>query len=248
MNLGWLEVSFDVKDVGRTVGFYEKLGFQVVSTADKGMSATLQGGNCRLALYQGVLKPAESQLIFWQGDVEDCAKALAGAGVDFVRELQTNDRGEASVMFRDPDGQLIFVIRENGETRNLPPPGDGPDLDRGAFQVSLPVKDLARTVGFYQQLGFRDADSKPEERVLGMSNGQDRICLYQGYLDPDELQLIFWQGDIDAVADTVRRQGLGFFREPGRDASGAGFMLKDPDGRPLFFINMGKYEKADFAL
>jgi len=247
MDLGWLEVSFDVKDVGRTVGFYEKLGFQVVSTADKGMSAVLQGGNCRLALYQGVLKPAECQLIFWQGDVEGCAKALAGAGVELVRELQTNDKGEASVMFRDPDGQLIFLIRENGATRDLPA-STGPDLDRGAFQVSLPVKDLASTVAFYQRLGFRDADGKPEERVLGMSNGTDRICLYQGHLDPEELQLIFWQGDIDAVADAVRREGLGFFREPRGDAAGAAFMLKDPDGRPLFFISMGKYEKADFAV
>ena len=150
-------------------------------------------------------------------------------------------------MFRDPDGQLIFLIRENGETRTLPV-AYGPDLDRGAFQVSLPVKDLGKTVAFYQLLGFRDADRKPEERVLGMSNGADRICLYQGYLEPAELQLIFWQGDIDAVADTVRREGLGFFRKPGRDASGAGFMLKDPDGRPLHFITMGKYEVADFAV
>jgi catechol 2,3-dioxygenase-like lactoylglutathione lyase family enzyme len=247
MNLGWLEVSFDVQDVRATRSFYEQLGFRLVGTADQGMSATLQGGNCRLALYQGVLKPAESQLIFWQGDVEGCAEALASKGVQFVRELQTNDKGEASVLFRDPDGQLIFVIRENGEAREMPASA-GPDLDRGAFQVSLPVKDLAKTVAFYELLGFRDADNKPEERVLAMSNGESRICLYQGYLDPDELQLIFWQGDIDAVAETVRREGLGFFREPGRDANGAGFMLKDPDGRPLFFITMGKYEVADFAV
>ena len=62
------------------------------------------------------------------------------------------------------------------------------------------------------------------------------------------MQLIFWQGDIDAVADAARREGLSFLLEPGRDAAGAGFMLKDPDGRPLFFITMGKYEKADFAV
>ena len=246
MDLGWLEVSFDVKDVARTASFYEKLGFQVVSTADKGMSATLQGGNCRLALYQGILRPAESQLIFWQGDVEGYAKALAGAGVEFVTELRSNDKGGASAMLRDPDGQLIYLIREDGVTRDEPA-AVGPELDRGVFQVSLPVKDLARTVAFYERLGFHGADNKPEDRVLAMSNGRDRICLYQGYLVPEELQLIFWQGDIDAVADKVRREGLDFFREPGKDAGGAGFMLRDPDGRPLHFITMGKYEKADFA-
>jgi catechol 2,3-dioxygenase-like lactoylglutathione lyase family enzyme len=247
MNLGWLEVSFDVKDVQATRAFYEALGFQVVSVADRGMSVTLQAGTCRLALYPGVLRPAESQLIFWQGDVEACAEALAQGGVERVTELRTRDNGDASVMFRDPDGQLIYVIREAGVSRTLPGAA-GPDLDRGVFQVSLPVQDLGRTVAFYERLGFRSADSKPEERVLGMSNGGDRICLYQGHLDPAELQLIFWQGDIDGLADTVRRQGLGFFRRPNGDAKGAAFMLKDPDGRPLFFINMGKYEKADFAV
>jgi len=246
MNLGWLEVSFDVRDVRATRAFYEKLGFQVVSTADEGMSATLQAGNCRIALYQGVLAPAQSQLIFWQGEVERCAETLAGEGIEFVQELRVSD-GAASVMFRDPDGQPIYVIREDGVARDDRAPA-GPELDRGVFQVSLPVKDLARTVAFYELLGFHDADSKPEDRVLGMSNGSDRICLYQGYLDPEELQLIFWQGDIDAMASAVRREGLGFFREPNGDAKGAAFMLKDPDGRPLFFINMGKYEKADFAV
>jgi catechol 2,3-dioxygenase-like lactoylglutathione lyase family enzyme len=247
MDLGWLEVSFDVKDVQATRAFYEKLGFRMVGTGDEGMSVTLQGGNCRLALYQGILGPAETQLIFWNGEVEACAEAVAKAGVEVVSELRTKDNGDASLMFRDPDGQLVYVIRMRSASRD-DRPATVPDLDRGAFQVSLPVKDLAKTVAFYEALGFHDADRKPEERVLGLSNGSDRLCLYQGYLDPKELQLIFWQGDIDAVADTVRREGLDFFREPRRDDTGAAFMLKDPDGRPLFFITMGKYTRADFAV
>jgi catechol 2,3-dioxygenase-like lactoylglutathione lyase family enzyme len=246
MDLGWLEVSFDVKDVGRTIAFYEALGFRVASRADQGMSAILQGGTCRLGLYQNVLRPAETQLIFWQGEVERCAEALAGAGADIVRPLERNDKGE-SVMFRDPDGQLIWVISEPGETQVMPPAAAA-DLDCGVFQLSLPVKNLATTVAFYERLVFHSADSKPEDRVLGMSNGRDRICLYQGHLDPEALQLIFWQGDIDPVAETVRREKLGFFREPRGDAAGQAFMLKDPDGLPLFFITMGKYEKADFAV
>jgi catechol 2,3-dioxygenase-like lactoylglutathione lyase family enzyme len=219
----------------------------VVGTADEGKSVTLQGGNCRLALYQGILGPAETQLIFWNGDVEACAAAVTEAGVEVVSELRTKDKGDASVMFRDPNGQLVYVIRMNNVSRN-DLAAAAPDLDRGAFQVSLPVKDLATTVAFYETLGFHDADRKPEERVLGLSNGRDRLCLYQGYLDPKELQLIFWQGDIDAVADTARREGLDFFHEPRRDDTGAAFMLKDPDGRPLFFITMGKYTRADFAV
>jgi catechol 2,3-dioxygenase-like lactoylglutathione lyase family enzyme len=246
MNLGWLETSFAVADVQRTSAWYEALGFRLVETNDGGQSRTLQAGNdCRLALYQGVLDPAESQLIFWQGEVEACAAALADIGASFVRGLETNDRGEASFMVRDPDGQLLFVIREQGVMRTAAP-APGSDLDRGFFQVSLPVTDPARTAAFYELLGFR---RKPFDdlRVAALTNGECRICLYQGHLDPDELQLNFWQGDVDAVAGVALREGLNVLRGPNRDAAGAGLMLTDPDGRPVFFINMAKYTAADFV-
>jgi lactoylglutathione lyase len=241
MNLGWLEVSFAVRDVGVTRAFYEQLGFQLVSVDDGGMSATLRSGGCRLGLYQGVLKPSESQLIFWQGDVEAGAAALERDGVAFVRELETNARGEASFMARDPDGQLIFVIREDGVTLDGPAaPEPTPGL--GFFRAALPVKDPRRTAAFYEVLGFRRADDDPDERMIALINDEEaRIILYQGCLDPDELQLNFWQGDIEALAGRVERRGLRFFRGPDRDGAGASFMLKDPDGRPVFFINMHKY-------
>jgi predicted lactoylglutathione lyase len=248
MNVGWLETSFPVNDVGVTRAWYEKLGFQTVSTADAGRSVTMQAGECRVALYEGVLDPAASQLIFWQGDVEGCAEALTRAGTTLERPLKINDEGEAAFMVRDPDGQLIYVIRENGVTKHMPV-ASSPNLDRGFCQVSLPVKDPRRTAAFYELLGFHrnKVDPFPDERVAPLTNGECRICLYQGYLDPDELQLNFWQGDIDAIAAVVRREGLGFYREPGRDETGAGFMLIDPDGRPVFFINMAKYTARDFV-
>lgn len=257
MNVGWLETSFAVADVERTSAWYEKLGFSLVETADGGMSRTLQAGtDCRLALYQGVLDPAESQLIFWNGDVEALADRLEASGVDFVkppthaeyadaRGVVRMPNGDASFMVRDPDGQLIFVIRM-GEVTRKPAPAPASDLDRGFCQVNLPVKDPDRTAAFYELLGFR-RKAGDDPRVAALTNGECRICLYQGYLDPDELQLNFWQGDIDAVAAVARREGLTFYREPGRDAAGAAFMLTDPDGRPVFFINMNKYSAADFV-
>ena len=257
MNVGWLETSYAVADVARTSAWYEALGFQFVEANDGGMTRTLQAGSdCRLALYQGVLNPRETQLIFWNGDVEACAERLAAAGAEFVPPpnfagdltplgVLKQPNGDASFMVRDPDGQLIFVIRMAEVTRKRAPTPPS-DLDRGFCQVSLPVKDPDRTAAFYELLGFR-RKANDDPRVAPLTNGQCRICLYQGYLDPDELQLNFWQGDIDAVAAVVRREGLGFYREPNSDARGAGFMLTDPDGRPVFFINMHKYSAADFV-
>jgi catechol 2,3-dioxygenase-like lactoylglutathione lyase family enzyme len=256
MNLGWLETSFAVADLVRTSAFYEALGLHVVETADAGRSRTLEAGDCRIALYQGVLDPPEAQLIFWQGDVEGGAQRLMGAGAQIVRQggrMAAHDRGDGlvqtpdgavSIMARDPDGQLIYMIREPGVTR-ASSPAPGSNLDRGFCQVSLPVKDPDRTAAFYELLGFR-RKANDDPRVAPLTNGECRICLYQGYLDPDELQLNFWQGDVDAVASTARREGLRFYREPARDETGAAFMLTDPDGRPVFFINMAKYSAADF--
>lgn len=256
MNVGWLETSYLVADVALTAAWYEKLGFQQVDTADEGKSRTLEAGDCRIALYQGILNPAETQLIFWNGEVEACAANLVASGVELLRlpELSgkytpdgvvTEANGDVSFMVRDPDGQLIFVIRMAEVTRKRAPM-PASDLDRGFCQVSLPVKDPDRTAAFYELLGFR---RKPDDdaRVAPLTNGDCRICLYQGYLDPDELQLNFWQGDIDAVAAVARREGMTFYREPGRDERGAGMMLTDPDGRPVFFINMHKYTAANFV-
>ena len=263
MNVGWLETSFAVADVERTSAWYRKLGFQVVGTADSGKSHTLQAGDCRLALYQGILGPAETQLIFWNGDVEACADKLAAAGAEILHQadlppdkapvglvklpngVAKAPNGDASLMVRDPDGQLLYIIRMAEVTRASAPARDR-DLDRGFCQVSLPVKDPDRTAAFYEPLGFRRKESD-DPRVAPLTNGDCRICLYQGYLDPDELQLNFWQGDLDAVAAVARREGMTFYREPNSDERGAGFMLTDPDGRPVFFINMKKYSAADFV-
>jgi catechol 2,3-dioxygenase-like lactoylglutathione lyase family enzyme len=257
MNAGWLETSFAVADVERTRAFYEALGFVVVDTADEGRSHTMVAGDCRVSIFQGVLDPPETQLIFWNGDVEAMMDKLVAAGAEIVLPskpsphtqpsgLVTPPNGDACVMVRDPDGQLLFLIRMAEVSRSEPPqPLPGADLDRGFCQVSLPVKDPDRTAAFYELLGFRRAKSD-DPRVAPLTNGDCRICLYQGYLDPAELQLNFWQGDVDAVAAVARREGLRFHRGPERDAAGAGMMLLDPDGRPVFFINMHKYTAANF--
>jgi len=180
-------------------------------------------------------------------------EALIAAGIKLMpqpdhAEHQTAEglvkppNGDASLMVRDPDGQLVFLIRMAKVSREraapLPPP------ERGRCEVALPVKDVATTLAFYELLGFTREQAPEDERVAALVNGETRINLYQGYLDPDELQLNFWQGEIDGVADLVRREGLDFFREPAGDDEGRAFMLKDPDGRPLFFINMRKYREA----
>jgi catechol 2,3-dioxygenase-like lactoylglutathione lyase family enzyme len=256
MNLGWLEPSFVVADVDRSTAWYEKLGFEVVDTADEGKCRTVEAGDCRISLFQGILDPAETQLIFWNGDVEAYAEKLLAAGAELLRQPQhaahqtpqglvKAPNGDASLMVRDPDGQLVFLIRMAEVSRKAASPPPPPE--RGRCEVALPVKDVPTTLAFYELLGFERYPVPEAGSMAALANGETRINLYQGDLDPDELQLNFWQGDIEGMADLVRRWGLGFFREPAGGDESRAFMLRDPDGRPLFFINMRKYREPGSA-
>ena len=117
MELGWFEVSLDVKDIGQTRDFYEKLGFEVVGTAFEGRVIVLQKADCRICLYERFLDPAETQLIFWQGDVDAIAKDLAGKGIRFERGPSRGDDGSIGALVRDPDGRPIYFVNVPGVTR-----------------------------------------------------------------------------------------------------------------------------------
>ena len=117
------------------------------------------------------------------------------------------------------------------------------DVNFGWFVVSLNVADIKRSVAFYQTLGFQIADGSVESRVVTITKGNCRLALYQGFLDPPVTQLIFWQGDVDAITSELTSKGLHF--EPSKaKGPGKGAMLMDPDGHPLYFVNLpGKTEE-----
>jgi catechol 2,3-dioxygenase-like lactoylglutathione lyase family enzyme len=111
------------------------------------------------------------------------------------------------------------------------------DVNLGSFVVSLNVADIKRSVEFYQSLGFQIANGSVESRVVTITKGNCRLALYQGFLDPPVTQLIFWQGDVDAITSELTSKGLRF--EPRKaKGPGKGAMLMDPDGHPLYFVNL----------
>ena len=115
-------------------------------------------------------------------------------------------------------------------------------MDLGWFEVALNVADLERSRAFYETLGFELSAGSGADGVAAMYKDDCSITLYQGHLDPARPQLIFWQGDVDAITADLTAKGLKFFRGPNSDAAGKGAMLIDPDGHPVFFITMKKYD------
>jgi catechol 2,3-dioxygenase-like lactoylglutathione lyase family enzyme len=117
VELGWFELSLDVKDVDRTRDFYEKLGFEVVDKTADGRVVTLQKADCRICHYQGYLDPAETQLIFWQGDVQAIAEDLTAKGLRFEKGPAADGRGGAGALLLDPDCRPIYFVGIPGVTR-----------------------------------------------------------------------------------------------------------------------------------
>ena len=253
MDLGYFETSLDVQDIRRSAAFYEALGFKQIDGGVDIRTLSMARGDCKIALYQGYLDPPGTQLIFWQGDVEAIGRELAAKGVTIERGPAKDDSG-AALMFRDPDGHPIFLINmpvryvnDPGYERRMPAyrrSAEKPDMGIGWFNLSLVTQDIKRAVAFYRMLGF-ELLTNDFDTTATMSNGDCRICLYQGHIT--ETQLIFWQGHIDQMAKLAEDKGLAFLRPLSRDDDGEGFLLKDPDGTPLHFINMKKYRRAAAA-
>jgi len=256
MDLGRFETSLDVKDIERSLAFYKALGFRQVDGGVDIRNVGLRKGDCRLSLYQGYLKPAETQLIFWQGNVEAIARDLASKGVRFDEGWPKKDKNGAAAMLKDPDGHPLYFINlpvhfynQPGHERKSPayrPTILRPDKRLGWFELSLDVQDIDRSVAFYLKLGFRVASRSDEGMSATLQKGDCRIALYQGILNPAWAkpggrltQLIFRQGDVERVARDLTRQGLNFERIKGKPGDGgAAVLLKDSDGHPIYLINM----------
>jgi catechol 2,3-dioxygenase-like lactoylglutathione lyase family enzyme len=242
MNLGWFEVGMNVADIARSAAFYETLGFENTGWSLDQRVLALHRNDCSITLYQGYGEDP-LYLQFWQGDIAELAERVRQADVAFERP-PGKDEGEGNAfLIRDPDGHGLFFIYEahywaaaqriEGATAYDPSrrqyaPSTRDDLDFGWFQLSLPVADIAASRAFYEKLGFRALDDTL------LQSDDCLVALYGLWLERP--QLIFWQGDIDEIEQTLTDRGLAF-KPRFNDAKGTGAMLIDPDGHPLYFIN-----------
>lgn len=106
--------------------------------------------------------------------------------------------------------------------------------------VTLAVADMARSVAFYESLGF-------ERRYGGPDEGFTSYCVGDGFLnlqlDPAHAprhgiwgRVIFWVDDVDGVHARALAAGLRPGTEPADAPWGERyFHLLDPDGHELSF-------------
>ena len=116
--MDFVSIRVITDDVARLAGFYEKAtGVRVTwyneDFAELGTAhATLAIGSTRTVplFAPGAARPADNHSVIIEFLVDDVDRAhhnLAGSVTDFVNEPTTMPWGNRSLLFRDPDGNLV---------------------------------------------------------------------------------------------------------------------------------------------
>lgn len=107
-------------------------------------------------------------------------------------------------------------------------------MDLGEYYPCLKVADLAKSIDFYQRLGFVMLDDQRVEGWALLRNNNMLMALYQGHIERNLIN--FRGGDIAAIAQEAATRGLPFDTPATEhpDGSWSGELI-DPDGNRIFF-------------
>ncbi|MFT6076762.1 MAG: catechol 2,3-dioxygenase-like lactoylglutathione lyase family enzyme [Yoonia sp.] len=119
MKLGSFSVSLNVKDIGASQAFYEKLGFAPFAGDPTQGWLILRNGDSLIGLFFGMIQAdtmtfnpgwdQNAQNIDEFEDVRDIQKRLKADGIAFVTEADETTSGPTSFVVLDPDGNPILV-------------------------------------------------------------------------------------------------------------------------------------------
>lgn len=119
MKLGAFSMSLSVKDLKASKEFYENLGFQSFGGGTEQNYLIMKNGNALIGLFQGMFEG--NILTFNPGwdedaknledfdDVREIQQYLKSKGIQLISEADENSTGPASLMAKDPDGNLILI-------------------------------------------------------------------------------------------------------------------------------------------
>ena len=117
-------------------------------------------------------------------------------------------------------------------------------MELGAFSVSLKVKDIKKSVEFYEKLGFTYKGGNIDQNWIVLKNGNTVIGLFQGFIE--ENTLTFNPGwdqqaqnlpeftDVREIQKKLKAKDVKLDREADEKTTGPEYIiLKDPDGNPI---------------
>lgn len=118
MKLGAFSVSLAVKDISASRLFYERLGFTAFGGDQAKGWLIMKCGTATLGLFQGMFE--KNMLTFNPGwdsdatalrefeDIRQISKALKERGLTLTVDVGPEQKGPASFLIHDPDGNAIL--------------------------------------------------------------------------------------------------------------------------------------------
>jgi len=116
MDLGQFSVSLPVKNMTKSVEFYQKLGFEIIDGGhmnegfpDSGTTSwrILKSGNSVIGLFQGMFD--DMIFTFNPKDVRSIQKELKANGISLLKEADESTSGPEHIIMTDPDGNQIML-------------------------------------------------------------------------------------------------------------------------------------------
>ena len=107
-------------------------------------------------------------------------------------------------------------------------------MDLGEYFPCLNVKDLAKSMAFYQKLGFAVTGDHSAENWAVLKHNNMTLCLYQGHIVANMIN--FRGGDVSKIVQEGQAAGLEFQSPATKEADGSwGADICDPDGNIIYF-------------
>jgi catechol 2,3-dioxygenase-like lactoylglutathione lyase family enzyme len=227
------EISVHAPDPLASLEFYERLGFEQVTTGEAFPYPYAAVADGRLAIGLHGRELAQSPLIaFVLPDLRAAVRRLEGNGLAF-HDLRLGDDvfNEASL---DVSGQALRLL----EARTHSPPSSGPgETSRlGWFEeYLLPVADLKRAEAEWEKLGFVPAEEGEEPYPhVGLKSDSLNVALLSASALPRPA-LLFTDEDMPARMAKLAEAGFELAqRLPGNLDTTRHGLLVAPEGTLLF--------------
>jgi len=228
------EISIDTEDIRSSVEFYESLGFAQASTGDTWPHpyGVLTDGHLVIGLHQRARsEPALTFVV--PGLAAECA-ALAARGIELTL-CRTGEADFHHIGFEDPFGQRVIWI----EARTYSPLAAAALSQCGEFaEFSLPSPDFARSLSFWEPLGFvaAEAAEAPYEH-LTLTSDQLNIA-FHAPRTVERAMLVFREPHMAERIGRLRANGTPMAHRAVRGLDRAGSaVLESPEGTLLVLLS-----------
>lgn len=224
----FIELGVATEDILDSVGFYEDLGFQQLSTGDVWTHPYLvvSDGGIEIGLHA---KPLPATMItFVLQNLAGNVNEFRSRGVRF-KLAKTGDDEFNELVFTDPDGHHIRLL----EARTFSPgnfDSDAISLCGDFREIILPVRDLEVATAFWRRMGADELEAADEPYPHAWLRAGGMMLGLHQTRDFDQLSLSFQATDLSRRIKQLDRKGI----VPDTDRSPPGVhLIRSPEGLPI---------------